>query len=102
VAVPGKRYPWVWDYDIDEQQFDEILAGRLKIGRKDRDWAAVRLIEYSTYPEMIRHIGLLTLVQNWSRWRSRIRAREQQRALDFVVEYVSSRHLEWLQTNERR
>lgn len=54
--MAGARYPWVWDYDIDAQQFDEILAGRLTIGRKYREWAAIRLIECATYPEMIRRL----------------------------------------------
>jgi hypothetical protein len=59
--MDGKRYPWTWDYDIDAQQFDDILAGRLVLyGRLDSDWAAARLIEYAGYPEMMRRIGLET------------------------------------------
>jgi len=100
--MTGKRYPWVWDYDIDEQQFDEMLAGRLTIGRKGRDWAAVRLIEYTTYPEMIKRLGLPALVEGWPTWRARVRAREQQRAIDFVVQYIKDKHPEMLQHHERR
>jgi len=92
--MAGKRYPWVWDYDIDAQQFDEILAGRLVFGRKDRDWAAIRLIEYATYPEMIRRLGFASLVEGWPRWRSRIRAQEQRRGLDFVVDYIKAKYPE--------
>jgi hypothetical protein len=32
--------PYVWDYDLDENQFQEILAGRRVFGRLDQDWAA--------------------------------------------------------------
>lgn len=39
----------VWDYDLQDGQFEEILAGRLTIGRLDRDWAAVRLLDYGSY-----------------------------------------------------
>ena len=34
-----QRFPYVWDYDIDEQQFRQILDGHLSIGRLDQDWA---------------------------------------------------------------
>jgi hypothetical protein len=33
--------PYVWDYDLDENQFQEILAGRRVFGRLDQDWEAV-------------------------------------------------------------
>ena len=40
-------------------------------GRLDRDWAAVRVIEWAPYQEMVRLIGFRALVDEWSRWRSR-------------------------------
>ena len=40
-----KRLPYIWDYDIDEAQFIEILQGRRVFGRLDQDWAAHRLLE---------------------------------------------------------
>lgn len=51
--MPG-RISYVWDYDIDETVFRDILAGRSKLGRLDRRWAAVRLLEYAPYREVIR------------------------------------------------
>ena len=92
--MTGKRYPWVWDYDIDEQQFDDILAGRLTIGRLNRDWAAVRLIEYAGYWEMIGRIGFAGLAHDWPRWRPRVRGEKLQGALDFLVNWVASAHPE--------
>ena len=41
------RARYAWDYDITQQQFDEMLAGRREIGHLNRDWAAVRVIESS-------------------------------------------------------
>ncbi|MDA0245295.1 MAG: hypothetical protein OT477_17910 [Chloroflexi bacterium] len=41
------RLPYVWDYDIDEATFHAILAGEVTLGRLNRDWAAVRLLEYA-------------------------------------------------------
>ena len=55
---------YVWDYNIDETQFRSILAGDLVLGRLDRDWAAVRLIEYASYAEIVRLIGFPALVRD--------------------------------------
>jgi len=30
-----KRLPYVWDYDLDESQFREILEGRRAFGQTD-------------------------------------------------------------------
>jgi len=40
-----QRLPYVWDYDIDEERFRALLEGRETLGRLDRSWAAVRLLE---------------------------------------------------------
>ena len=47
------RLPYVWD--IDQDQFREMLAGRLTIGRLNR-WVVVRLIEYAPYREIVRQL----------------------------------------------
>jgi hypothetical protein len=41
------RARYVWDYDISEQQFDALLAGKAALGRLDRAWAAARPIQRS-------------------------------------------------------
>jgi len=50
----GTRLPFVWDYDIDEAAFRRLLEGRTTLGRLDRDWAAVRLLEYGSYADVVR------------------------------------------------
>lgn len=49
--------PFVWDYDIPEEEFVELLEGKRTIGRLDRNWAVIRLLNYATYPEIIRLLG---------------------------------------------
>lgn len=89
------RYPWVWDYDLTKQEFDDILAGRLvRWNRLDQDWAATRLIEHADYREMIRRLGYRRLIEGWPRWRERVRADEQRRALDWLVEWLPTKHPE--------
>ena len=80
--------PYVWDYEIDEGQFKAILNGDLTLGRLDSDWAAVRLLEYASYPEIIRLIGFDRLVSNWPLWRERIRSKSRKRGFDFLVTWL--------------
>lgn len=68
------RARYVWDYDLTQEQFDAMLEGRYENGPLNRHWAAVRLIEWAPYAEMIRRIGYKALVENWPRWRSRLRS----------------------------
>lgn len=86
------RAKYVWDYDLTQDEFDALLSGNLKRGSLDRDWAAVRLIEWASYDEMIRRIGFAALVREWPRWRLRVRAESQRRGLDFVVEWIPKHH----------
>ncbi len=91
-----KRAKYVWDYDLSQEEFDAILDGRLRRGSLDRDWAAVRLIEWASYEETIRRIGYAALVREWPRWRARVRSSQQRRGLDFVVEWIPKHHPELL------
>jgi hypothetical protein len=92
----GQRLPYVWDYDITETQFQEILAGRLIMGRLDRDWAAIRLLEYAPYADIVRLLGFRALVQGWPMWRSHIRSRSRVRGFDFLVNWLPQHHPEVL------
>ena len=90
------RTPYVWDYNIGEQQFAEILSGTLQLGRLDRLWALARLLEYAPYTEVIRRIGFKDLIEEWPRVRARIRSRSRRRGYDFLVSWIPSRHPELL------
>ena len=89
------RLPYVWDYNLDEAQFREILEGNYTFGRLDQDWAAVRLLEYAPYAEIIRLIGFPKLIENWPRWRGRIRSKSRQRGFDFLVKWLPEKHPEY-------
>ncbi len=88
------RLPYVWDYDLDESQFREILAGNRVVGHLDQDWAARRLLEYASYEEIVRLIGFPQLVRKWPEWRSRIRSKNRRRGLDFLVAWLPEKHPE--------
>jgi hypothetical protein len=88
------RLPYVWDYEISEQEFQAMLAGKLKKGRLGQDWAAVRLLEYAPYEEIVQRLGFVGLVQGWPRWRDKIRADNRRRGFDFLVEWLPQHHPE--------
>jgi hypothetical protein len=85
---------YLWDYDLEESQFKDILAGKIVVGRFDQDWAARRVIEYATYKEIAQQIGFARLVNNWSRWRKGIRSVSCKRGLDFLVQWQPQKHPE--------
>ena len=82
------RLPFVWDYDIDEDQFRRLLAGEITLGRLDRTWAAVRLLEYAPYRDIVRLLGFAELVRGWPEWRQRVRSVGCRRGLDFLVAWL--------------
>jgi len=42
-----RRLPYIWDYDLDEQQLRQLPGGTLTLGSLNQRWAAVRLLEYA-------------------------------------------------------
>ncbi|GAB4531277.1 MAG: hypothetical protein Fur0018_19120 [Anaerolineales bacterium] len=91
-----RNLPYVWDYDMDEATFLAILRGERTAGRLNRDWAAIRLLEYAPYRDILRFLGFVELVRGWPRWRARIRSESRRRGLDFLVEYLPAHHAELL------
>ena len=82
------RPSYMWDYDIDEVQFNALLNGNLTIGRLDSDWAAVRLLDYAPYPEIVQRLGFRRLVEGWPRWRKAIRSESRKRGFDFLAAWL--------------
>lgn len=96
VLALAMRARYVWDYDIDEQEFDALLSGKAVVGRLDRAWAAARLIDSAPYEEVVSRIGFAELVRNWPAWRPRVRSSSARRGLDFLVEWLPRNHPELL------
>jgi len=91
-----QQVSYLWDYDLDKKQFQDILDGRLEKGRLNQEWATRRLLEYAPYDEIIRLLGYKKLVENWSQWRGRIRSKSRVRGFDFLVKWVPEKHPELL------
>ncbi|MEA3349404.1 MAG: hypothetical protein U9Q82_02145 [Chloroflexota bacterium] len=87
---------YIWDYDISESDFRAMLAGELTLGRLGQDWAAIRLLEYATYAEIIRLLGYRRLIDDWPRWRERVRSESRKRGFDFLASWLPEHHPELL------
>jgi hypothetical protein len=88
----ARGLPFVWDYDLDEPAFRRLLSGEITLGPLDRTWAAVRLIEYAPYREIVRLLGFRDLVKGWPEWRARVRSESRKRGLDFLVAWLPEHH----------
>jgi hypothetical protein len=94
MATTPTRLPFVWDYDLDEDQFKRLLSGDLTLGPLDRRWAAVRLLEYAPYRDIVRLMGFRELVRGWPEWRAHIRSEGRKRGFDFLVAWLPEHHPE--------
>ncbi len=83
---------YLWDYDLSESQFKAILDGDMDWGRLDSDWAATRLLEYASYPDITRLLGFKRLVAGWPQWRDQIRSESRRRGFDFLVAWLTEHH----------
>ena len=88
--------PYVWDYDLDEPQFQALLDGKQTIGRLDSNWAAIRLLDYAPYPDIVRLLGFRRLVAGWPGWRDHVRSINRRRAFDWLVVWLSVNNPELL------
>jgi len=75
---------------VSEEQFRALLSGGVPLGRLDRDWAALRLLEYAPDDQIRAFLSFGDLIRDWPRWRPRIRSVNRRRGLDFVVAWVAS------------
>jgi hypothetical protein len=80
---------WLWDTDLNEPEFAAILSGQSAKGRLNKTWAAVRLLDYAPYPDILRLLGPVALAENWPQWRLGVRSASRRRGLDFLASYLA-------------
>ena len=86
------RIAYIWDYDIDDEKLNSLLSGRLTIGRLDKRWAQLRLLEYAPFADIIKLIGYKEIVECWPELRNHIRSKSRKRGFDFLVEWLKMHH----------
>lgn len=66
VLIDAKKYKnLVWDYNLDQKDFEEILIGRKTNGSFDYLWAVKRVLENLNYYEAMSIIPKKTFIKNW-------------------------------------
>lgn len=90
------RLAYIWDYDIDEDKLKGILSGETTMGKLDKRWATLRLLEYAPYHEVVRLLGFREIVEQWPGLRESIRSQSRKRGFDFLVEWIKTKHPEML------
>ncbi len=90
------RVAYIWDYDIAEDKFRDILSGKVAIGKLNQEWATLRLFEYAPYQEIVRLLGYRGIVERWPGLRGRVRSQGRKRGFDFLVEWIKNKHPEKL------
>lgn len=88
------RFPFIWDYEMDQATFLDILNGKRVWGRLDQTWALVRLLEYASYADVIKLLGFPRLIKEWPDLRDHIRSDSRRRGFDFLVDWLPNHHPE--------
>ena len=91
---PNLPFEYLLDYGLDEQKFLAILQGKQTIGRLDQEWAALKLLEWAPYEDIVQYLGYSQLVENWPRWRSKIVLESRKRGIDFLTNWLVNSHPE--------
>ena len=87
---------YVWEFKLNENEFSAVLNGEMTIHGLERNGAAIRLLEYGTYPEIIRTIGFKKFLQGWPEWRASIHSISRRRGFDFLAGWLPVHHPELL------
>jgi hypothetical protein len=86
----GVRYPWLWDVEMDNPEFDAILAGRGARPGFDQRWALVRLIDYAPYREIKRLLRRSDFQRLWPEVSFRVRSPSRRRGMEFVARWFAN------------
>ncbi|MBU1017355.1 hypothetical protein KJ678_04320 [Patescibacteria group bacterium] len=75
----------VWDYNLKLKDFQQILAGKKKMGWLNQEWAIGRVLENLNYYEARKLISLKQLAQYWPKVKKRIYNKTIKKGYDFVL-----------------
>ena len=82
------RYPWLWDVDLDNAAFEDVLRGRKTAAGLDTDWAMLRLIEYAPYREIRRLLPVGDFLRKWPELMAHVRSESRRRGMDFLAAWI--------------
>ncbi len=62
----------VWDYNITQSQFEDILQGKNTLGQLDQPWAIARVLENLHYYDALDIVPFASIQKNWDNVKSKI------------------------------
>lgn len=83
-----RRYPWLWDTDLDNEAFEALLRGERRDPQRDTLWALRRLIEYAPFSEIKRLLPRELFLREWPRLSGRVRSDMRRRGMDFFHRWL--------------
>ncbi|HRU38651.1 MAG TPA: hypothetical protein P5511_02145 [Candidatus Goldiibacteriota bacterium] len=75
----------LWDYNFTEEEFMDVLTGKLEQGSFNRKWAVRRAIEGLNYYDLIELVGLKTIAEVWPEIRDTFRIKSIKEGIDYVL-----------------
>ena len=86
MLLDRKKYKkLVWDYNLDQKDFEAILSGQNTDGPFDRLWAIKRVLENLNYYEAMSIIPKKTFIENWNKVRPKIFNKSIIKGYDFLL-----------------
>lgn len=76
----------VWDYQLDQNDFESILRGNKTIGQLNQAWAIQRILEHANYYQARTLVPLQLLAKHWSTIKSRIFNPTIRNGYDFLLQ----------------
>jgi hypothetical protein len=83
------RFPWLWDTELDNAEFEAILRGRRTTPVYDFRWALLRLIEYAPYRDIRRLLRREQFLKEWPQLAHRVRSKTRREGMEFFHQWIS-------------
>ena len=80
-----KRYPWLWDVDMDNATFEAILNEKTVVGALDSDWAMLRLLEYAPFRDIKRLLPFDSFLRKWPSLKPKVRSVSRREGMEYCV-----------------
>ena len=75
----------VWDYNLAQDEFEEILSGKKKNGNLDQDWAISRILSNLNYYDAMHLIPYSVLKKRWSHIKGKLFNKTIQDGYEFLL-----------------
>ncbi|MEK7495756.1 MAG: hypothetical protein AAB569_06400 [Patescibacteria group bacterium] len=76
----------VWDYNLNQKEFEAILQGKKVLGNMNQSWAIARVLENLNYYDAMSLISLDTLRNNWNKVKGRLFNNSIKNGYEFLLQ----------------